>query len=139
LPYNSSYDLTGQTVNSTFQNLLQYSTSSNLCYDGKGNQVTLSSSYAVTSSYALNGGNGGTVSINKLLIPSGSNSASFTGLSFTSIPKSILTSVNVPNSASNIYYSCADVSTITINSFTVYFNGIITNTGSYLVYMPCYS
>lgn len=90
MPYNSQFDLRGQRIEDTFPQLLQYETSSNLAYDGLGNQTDVTAlsssfatsasvsstssyavkasiasnantaSFAVTASFALNGGNGGT-------------------------------------------------------------------------------
>lgn len=55
MPYNAQYDLRGKQIEDTFQQVLQYNTSSNLAFDGLGNQTnvtTFSSSFATSASWA---------------------------------------------------------------------------------------
>ena len=57
MPYYSNLDLRGKFPKNTFQNLVQIT--GNILTDGLGSTIDASASYALTASYALNGGTGG--------------------------------------------------------------------------------
>ena len=61
------YDLSGQYPGNTYQNLVQYAVESSSFVDGIGNVIitpsgSISSSYAYTASFSLNGGGAGVIS-----------------------------------------------------------------------------
>lgn len=54
--YNSTFDLRGKRIDNTYPQVVQYDSASNIPYNGVGNSLAFTSSYSLTSSFALNGG-----------------------------------------------------------------------------------
>jgi len=52
MAYNAQFDLRGKKIQDTYSQVLQYDTSSNVSYTGQGSSFNLSSSNAVTASFA---------------------------------------------------------------------------------------
>ena len=130
------FDLTNEQIQNTYQQLVQVSGSSLL--DGTGSLLSLSftsasyADYAVTASYALNGGSGGTVDTSSLVTTSSFNA--YTSSNDASVGSKL------EIATFNTYTGSVDSSISSLNSYTSsndsVVNALVAATSSYLTSLP---